>query len=170
MRRRSLFALLWSAALFGALNLSCADVPRGSTARNNLSQMQTAQITIVNSVGTRHTIDAWLAREQHEMQLGLMNVPADELPSGRGMLFVFDYDHVLGFWMRNTIIPLDIAYIRSDGMIVRTLTMQALDERSYSSMEPARFALEVRAGDLSARGIAAGDHVEIPQSVLNPGS
>lgn len=158
---------LWALIMFAGLS-GCEDIPRGSAERNNLAGMSTAQLTLVNRAGQRHTLTVWLARTPSEQARGLMNVPESELPADRGMLFIFPFDQVLSFWMRNTIIPLDIAYIRSDGTIVRTLTMQPLDENSHPSIEPARFALEVRAGELAARGIAAGDRVEIPPSVLNP--
>lgn len=154
--------------MFAFLLSGCEELPRGATDRNDLSKMATAEVTVINKAGQRHTFNVWLARSPAEQTRGLMNVTEAELPHDKGMLFIFPYDQVLGFWMRNTIIPLDIAYIRSDGTIVRGLTMQALDETSRSSIEPARFALELRSGELAARGIAAGDHVEIPASVLNP--
>jgi len=155
--------------MFGSLSLAaCNDgLSRGSTIRNDLSKMATASLTITNHAGQPNTFTVWLARTSDEEQRGLMNVTEAELPHDHGMLFIFPFDQVLGFWMRNTIIRLDIAYIRSDGTIVRTLTMKALDESTYSSIEPAKYALELRAGELSARGIAPGDHVEIPASVLN---
>lgn len=154
-------------ALLAAALPGCAPPP-GSTMRNDLTAMRTSLVTIRNHAGQSHTFNVWVAETLDEQMLGLMNVTDAELDKDEGMLFVFSRDEVRGFWMRNTIIPLDIAYIRSDGTIVRTLTMQPLDESTYSSVEPARFALEVRAGELAARGIAAGDRVEIPASLLNP--
>jgi uncharacterized membrane protein (UPF0127 family) len=163
IRRLLVFVVFGNLTLYGCNE----NLPRGSSLRNDLSKMATENVTITNRAGQKHTFSVWLARTPQEVGRGLMNVTEDELPHDRGMLFVFPYDQVLGFWMRNTIIPLDIAYIRSDGTIVRTLTMKPLDESTYPSIEPARFALEVRAGELAARSIAPGDHVEIPASVLN---
>jgi len=142
-------------------------LPRGSSEKNNLAAMATADLTITNHAGQKQTYTVWLARTPQETSRGLMNVTEAELPNNRGMLFIFPYDQVLGFWMRNTIIPLDIAYVRSDGTIVRTLTMKALDESTYSSIEPAKYALELRSGELAARNITSGDHVDFPASVLN---
>ncbi|MCL2330586.1 MAG: DUF192 domain-containing protein, partial [Phycisphaerae bacterium] len=82
------------------------------------------------------------------------------------MLFVFSNERSLGFWMANTITALDIAYIAADGRIVRTYTMAPLETRTYPSIEPAQFALEVRAGLFAELGIAAGQYVDIPESVL----
>jgi uncharacterized protein len=82
------------------------------------------------------------------------------------MLFVFDFEQPLSFWMKNTIIPLDIAYIRTDGTIVKTYTMAPLETRTYPSIERARYALEVQAGLLDELGIQAGHTAEIPDGLL----
>ncbi|MFO0972421.1 MAG: DUF192 domain-containing protein [Phycisphaerae bacterium] len=159
--------ILASLALSGCNGFS-SGVPRGSSERNDLAKLATASVEITNHAGQKHAFRVWIARAEHEKSLGLMNVSASELATDQGMLFLFDYDAPLGFWMRNTIIPLDIAYVRSDGTIVRTLTMQPLVESTYPSIEPARFALEVNAGEFARRNIAAGDLLKIPPDVLNP--
>jgi len=135
--------------------------------RNDLSKMQTDRLTIKG-----HTFTAWLALTPEEQQKGLMQVPQEALatlPDGShpGMLFVFPNEQILSFWMFNTISPLDIIYFRADGMIVRKYTMAPLETRLYSSIEPAMYALEVRAGLLDELGIGPGDRVELPSSVLN---
>lgn len=151
------------AMIFGAtLSFPACDIPRGSTQKNNLSAMRTTPITITGKA----TYTAWIADSAETEQLGLMNVTEAELTTDKGMIFVFPYDRQLNFWMRNTIIPLDIAYIRSDGTIVKTYTMQPLQEFGYNSIEPARFALEVRSGQFAAKGIKEGDHVEIPADLF----
>ena len=135
---------------------------------NKLDKMHRVQIRINDA-----RFDSWVADDDGETERGLMFVGPEEmadLPDGahRGMLFVFDHEKYLSFWMKNTIIPLDIAYIRSDGTIVKTYTMTPLDETGYPSIEAARFALEVRGGQFQQRGIREGDQVEIPDSLLNP--
>jgi uncharacterized protein len=149
--------------IFGAtLSFPGCDISRGSTEKNNLAAMRTIAIPITGKA----TYTAWIADSTETEQLGLMNVTEAELPTDRGMIFIFPYDRQLNFWMRNTIIPLDIAYIRSDGTIVKTYTMQPLQEFGYNSIEPARFALEVRAGQFAAKGIKEGDHVELPNELF----
>lgn len=143
----------------------CTEIPRASREKNNLAAMRTVAITITG----RTTYTAYVADADHTRTLGLMNVTEADLPADRGMIFVFDVDEVLSFWMRNTIIPLDIAYIRSDGTIVQTYTMAPLNENGYSSIEPARFALEVRGGQFQQWGIKRGDHVELPAELLQSG-
>jgi hypothetical protein len=134
--------------------------------RNNLDAMQTTDLTI-----NGHTFHVWLATDNQTRQTGLKNVEEHELArradgSYRGMLFVFEFEHPLSFWMQSTIIPLDIAYIRTDGMIVKTYTMAPLETRTYPSIEYALCALETQAGLLKQLGIKEGDTVEIPDSVL----
>lgn len=137
---------------------ACIDVPRGSLDKNDLSSMKTATIEIPGKA----TYTAYVADTFDLERVGLMNTTEAELPTDHGMIFVFNSDGLRSFWMRNTIIPLDIAYIRSDGTIVKTYTMEALNEMGYPSIEPAQFALELRAGQLEANGIVAGDKVTIP--------
>ncbi len=154
--------------MFTALGFlsGCPEIPANSTEKNDLASMATAVIEIVG----RTTYAAYVADENQDngriTALGLMNVTESELPEDRGMIFVFPKDRPLSFWMRNTIIPLDIAYIRSDGTIVSTYTMAPLREVGYPSIEPARFALEVRAGQFAKWGIAAGDQVVIPAELV----
>lgn len=153
-----------AAIVFGTLMLTgCDEIPRGSKERNNLASMRTVQI----KVGGKTVYTAYVANTSETERLGLMNVTEAELPTDRGMIFIFPYDRLLSFWMRNTIIPLDIAYIRSDGTIVKTYTMEPLKEFGYSSIEPARFALELRAGQLAHWSIKEGDHVEIPPELFD---
>ena len=153
--------LLFSGVLIAAA-AGCDYIPRASTQKNNLSAMRTIPIRVADKV----TYQCYIADDSETEQTGLMNVTEAELPLDRGMIFDLDEDRYLSFWMRNTIIPLDIAYIRSDGTIVKTYTMQPLNEEGYPSVEPARFALEVRAGQFAQHGIAMGDHVEIPPELL----
>jgi uncharacterized membrane protein (UPF0127 family) len=84
------------------------------------------------------------------------------------MIFVFDHEQHLSFWMKDTIIPLDIAYLDSDGTVVATHTMAPLDERpgQYPSGAPAQYAIEANAQLFRRIGLGAGDRVEIPSSLL----
>jgi hypothetical protein len=88
-----------------------------------------------------------------------------ELAQDAGMLFVFGWERNLSFWMRNTLIPLSIAYIAADGRIVDIQDMEPLDDEPppYASAEPAKYALEVNQGFFAERGVEVGDTVEIPE-------
>jgi len=100
------------------------------------------------------TVRAELARSEAERARGLME--REDLPDGRGMLFIFPDVAPRSFWMRNTYIPLDIAFLNAEGVIVDIQSMEPLDERFTESRAPAMFALEVPRGWFVGRGIAVG--------------
>jgi len=115
----------------------------------------------------------WVADDRDEQTNGLMFVTAErmaDLPDGphRGMIFVFDHEQELNFWMKNTIIPLDIAYLDSKGVVVNKYTMAPLDERpnQYPSAKPARFAIEVNSGVFTDLKLAPGESITISASIL----
>ena len=126
-----------------------------------LAALRTSTVTIADD-----TFRVWLAVSSDETQEGLMYVPAEDIADDQGMLFVFDRDGFRSFWMKNTVTPLDIAFIGSDGIIVKTHTMPALTLQTFPSVEPARFALEVKAGTFAKLGIRAGDRVDIPADIF----
>jgi uncharacterized membrane protein (UPF0127 family) len=76
------------------------------------------------------------------------------------MLFIFDRDQVLSFWMKNTLIPLSIAFIASDGRILQIKDMEPLSLSTVNSDRSVRYALEVPRGWFSRAGIAIGDIVQ----------
>lgn len=144
--------------------------PTGQNSENQLVDLETKNQKELISING-HTFDVWLALTDAQRQTGLMRVTEDELAPNdagqeRGMLFVFDVEQPLAFWMLNTISPLDIAYIRTDGKIVKIHTMPPLTTRTFPSVEPARYALEVRAGTFAKLGIAQDDQAQIPTSIL----
>ena len=106
-------------------------------------------------------VKAEIAQTQEERNMGLMY--RKKLPDGEGMLFVFERDEVLSFWMKNTFIPLSIAFIASDGKIVDIKDMYPHDENSVFSSRSVRYALEVPRGWFSRAGIQSGDIVRIPR-------
>jgi hypothetical protein len=124
--------------------------------RNDRAKMEQVKITIKG-----HTFNVAVARTPKELELGLMHVKPDEMGQDEGMLFVFPRQQPLSFWMKNTVMPLDIAFINVQDKIVKTHTMKALDESQYPSIQPAQFALEVHAGRLAALSIGEGDTVEM---------
>ncbi|MCA9243811.1 MAG: DUF192 domain-containing protein [Phycisphaerales bacterium] len=113
------------------------------------------------------TLRVWLMRDDNQRQEGLMWVRDTEISDEQGMLFVFPDERVRGFWMKDTITPLDIAFARFDGEIVMTHQMPPLTLNTFPSVEPAMFALEMKAGAFEKLGIEVGDHLDIPASVLN---
>lgn len=106
-----------------------------------------------------HTLQAEVVSTFATRAQGLMY--REELAADQGMLFVFADDQLRNFWMRNTRIPLSIAYLDADQRIINILDMEPFDESLYPSAAPARYALEVNQGWFAERGIVAGDLVEL---------
>jgi uncharacterized membrane protein (UPF0127 family) len=106
-------------------------------------------------------VKAEIAQKQEERNKGLMH--RKELPDGEGMLFIFEKDEVLSFWMKNTLIPLSIAFITSDGRIIDIKDMYPRDENPVFSSRSVRYALEVPQGWFSRAGVQSGDVVKIPR-------
>jgi len=104
-------------------------------------------------------VKAEIASTHEERSKGLMF--RQSLPDGEGMLFVFESDQILSFWMKNTIIPLTIAYITYDGRIVDIKDMYPHDENSVVSSRSVRYALEVPQGWFSRAGVRVGDIAKI---------
>ncbi len=81
------------------------------------------------------------------------------------MLFVFRRDQNLDFYMKDTLVPLSIAFIASDGVIVNIANMQPLSRDIHSSRMPCRYALEMPEGWFARNGVHEGDKVEIPSDI-----
>ncbi len=85
----------------------------------------------------------------------------DALPDGTGMLFVFPDNRVRAFWMANTYLALDIAYMDPSFRVVDVVAMEPLVTESYPSSAPAMYGLEVRQGWFEEQGIVTGAQAEI---------
>lgn len=83
------------------------------------------------------------------------------LPVDAGMLFVFPSDDQAPFWMKDTWIPLSIAFISAGGRIVDLQDMQSMTEELHRPAQPYRYALEVNQGFFKKNGVNAGDRVEL---------
>ena len=90
------------------------------------------------------------------------------LEPGYGMLFVFDEPQAVRFWMKDTLVPLSIAFIKEDGTIVQIEDMQPNDLRIVQSREPVKYALEVRQGWFKERGLGPGIKAELPEKMPSP--
>jgi uncharacterized membrane protein (UPF0127 family) len=146
--------------------LFCGLVLVGCSGEENTSEAETSSpdesptVTIDASGGQRVEVEVEIADDYAEHLRGLME--RTELAENAGMLFVFDREQQLSFWMRNTLIPLSIAYIDAEEQIIDIQDMQPLDETSRPSAEPAMYALEVNQGFFDEHGVGVGDEVELP--------
>ena len=101
-----------------------------------------------------HRIEAEVAANDQNRQIGLMN--RREMPQQRGMLFVFAQANTHCMWMRNTLLPLSVAFIDADGVIINIEDMQPQTEDNHCARKPARYALEMNRGWFAQRGIKPG--------------
>jgi len=101
-----------------------------------------------------HRIEAEVAASDQNRQVGLMNRQA--MPQQRGMLFVFTQPNTHCMWMRNTLIPLSVAFIDDEGYIINIEDMKPQTEDSHCARQPARYALEMNLGWFAQRGIKPG--------------
>lgn len=135
--RRSIVALLLALPI---LALAADDAPtRTLTIRD-----QKLEVEIASTPQTR--------------ALGLMN--RFSLRTDHGMLFVFETPQPLAFYMKNTYIPLSIAFVDTQGRILNIEDMRPLDESTHWSRGVAQYAIEMRQGWFAAKGIGVGDKVE----------
>jgi len=104
-----------------------------------------------------HRIQAEVAATDANRARGLMF--RKELAPNHGMLFVFEQANVQCFWMRNTLLPLSIAFILDDGTITNIADMAPMTENSHCSTAPVRYTLEMEQGWFAKRGITAGKKI-----------
>lgn len=118
---------------------------------HQLYDLKTTKVTIGG-----HTFNSWVADEESAREEGMMFLEDKEVKATEGMLFVFPDEKDRSFWMKNTYIDLDIAYISKAGKVVSVKTMKAHDETGVPSDGPAMYALEVKAGTFKRAGIRKG--------------
>ena len=101
-----------------------------------------------------------VAATPKSQQLGLMH--RQSMPADRGMIFVFPQERQLSFWMKNTLIPLDIVYADKAGKVVSVKQMKPMDETPVPSDAPAKYAIELNQGTANRVGVKVGDVLQIP--------
>lgn len=140
MHKLSVLALAWSMAACAAL----AQEPQ-----MNLPRLKLA--------AGMHQIDAQVAATPDQRMTGLMH--RKEMPQQEGMLFVFDYPSQQCFWMKNTLLPLSVAFIEDDGTIANIDEMKPQTLDSHCSAKPVRYVLEMNQGWFARKGIKAGQKI-----------
>ncbi len=110
------------------------------------------------------TLKVRLATTPKQQKQGLMNIqgmPPTQLPANEGMLFVYQREEMISFWMRNTTLPLSIAFIDKKGYITEIKDMEPGSDASVRPERPAQFALEVNRGWFSKNDVRVGDKAEL---------
>lgn len=115
---------------------------------------QQAQLPILELSAGMHRIEAEVAATPESRQTGMML--RTSMPSHRGMLFVFTDSAKHCMWMRNTLVPLSVAFLDDKGRILNVEDMEPKTEDNHCSVKPARYALEMNLGWFRSRGLGAG--------------
>ena len=102
-------------------------------------------------------VDAQIASTPKQREIGLMH--RDSMAPNEGMLFVFEQAQPYCFWMKNTRLPLSIAFINAQGRVTNIADMAPMSETSHCATEPVRFALEVNKGWFSQHRVSAGSMI-----------
>ena len=128
-----------------------------STASCKSKKLPVTEITITRADGTTQIVKAEVAQKEEDRNYGFMN--RKNIPDGTGMLFVFEKEQILSFWMKNTPHPLSIAYIDSRGKIRNIYDMTPFSLTPIKSTSSVRYALEVPQGWYKENNINVGDIV-----------
>ncbi|MEX8498894.1 DUF192 domain-containing protein [Leptothrix ochracea] len=118
---------------------------------------QNTSLKVIELRAGMHLIHAEVAQSPNERQTGLMH--RQRLAPNSGMLFAFEFDGLHCFWMKNTLIPLSIAFLSSNGTIINIADMQPQDETSHCPKQAVHFALEMNQGWFKRKGFKAGDQL-----------
>lgn len=129
---------------------------------HQLKDLQRVDITVAE----KHKLNVWVMDQESKRQEGMMFLREGDFNEKQGMLFAFIEAIPLRFWMKNTYVPLDIAYLNADGTINSIYTMKAFDTTTdYSSRAASMYALETKDGWFKKNGVKVGDKVAIPSTV-----
>ena len=139
--------MAWIAGALVLLLLGCADA---STVSEHGLPLETIR------VGNQE-ITVEVAADPASRQRGLMH--RESMPEDHGMLFIFPAVQPLSFWMKNTLLPLSIAYADADGVIVRIADMTPHSLEAVPSGRAALYALEMNQGWFRKRGVGLGDRL-----------
>lgn len=123
------------------------------------SKLPVKKLTILRSDGSEVSVKAEIADNYGSRQKGFMF--RKKIPDGTGMLFIFEEEQKLDFWMKNTPHPLTIAYIDRGGKIRDILDMTPFSLENVSSTQPVLYALEVPQGWFTRVGVKVGDTLKL---------
>lgn len=118
------------------------------------SSVAQENLPVIELTAGFHRIEAEVAARDDQRQTGLMNRRA--MPAQRGMLFAFPVANTYCMWMRNTFIPLSVAFMDENGVIINIEDMAPHSEDNHCARRPASYALEMNKGWFAQRGVVAG--------------
>ncbi|KXK29652.1 MAG: hypothetical protein UZ01_02027 [Candidatus Brocadia sinica] len=145
-RNRLFFALLSVCVVYNGIHGVCCGEPKRK------------DVLPIHVAGMELEVEVAITPEDH--MLGLMY--RDTLEDNEGMLFIFPKEEILSFWMKDTRIPLSIAFIKANGRIVQIESMKPHSLDTHVSEEKVKYALEMKEGWFKAHKVKVGDTVKIP--------
>lgn len=164
-RRDTLVGMRWFAvavwlillALAGVASVACDDDAEPAL-------YPTVEITVVGANGNEAKLTVEVVHRPRERQQGLMF--RQSLPEDRGMLFLYASDRDGGFWMKDTYIPLTIAYIDAEWRVLELRSGRPLDETVLTPSQPYRYVLEVNEGWFDRNRLNIGARLIVPEAEL----
>lgn len=160
MIRKILLAIVAVVAIVGALGFYLyLGAPQSSADQAMRLPVDPAPL-VAQTAGGERSFTIEIADDQSERSAGLMF--RESMDDDHGMLFVFSQTKPVGFWMKNTPMPLDLVFIGQDGKVVDILPGEPFSEASIGPNEPVRFVLELKRGTAEKTGIKEGDLVRHP--------
>ena len=118
---------------------------------------QQSQLPLLELFAGMHRIEAEVAATSESRQIGMMQ--RTMMAPQRGMLFVFPEVTAHCMWMRNTLLPLSVAFLDEKGRIINVEDMQPKTDDTHCASKPARYALEMNLGWFKSRGLGAGSAI-----------
>ncbi|MGI6853395.1 DUF192 domain-containing protein [Mesorhizobium sp. 1B3] len=156
----SRYSWLIASIFLAVSSVSFSGVPTAA-ADNRAMMLPVDPVPLVaETSGGNRSFRIEIADDPLERQRGLMF--RDEMDDTRGMLFVFEETSEVGFWMKNTPLPLDLIFIGEDGRVRAVLPGESFSEAVISPGVPVRFVLEVKAGIAEKAGVEEGDRIRHP--------
>ena len=143
MTVRTLKPLLWFVIAFASMGCEAQSQPQ-----------DLPRITLNAGI---HNISAEVAQSPQERATGLML--RQSMAANQGMLFVFEQSEQQCFWMKNTLIPLDIAFVADDGTVINIEHMKPLSLDNHCSAKPVRLVLEMNMGWFAKKGVSVGSKI-----------
>ena len=139
---------------------ACSPQPaaKQGTVRELDGAFEFTTLEIVNDAGELLTFDVYLAQDFEQQRRGLMFVRS--MPERTGMLFIYENDDIRSMWMKNTYIPLDMVFMRSNGSVSSVIhRAEPHTLLSRASIEPVRYVLELNAGTARRMGIGSRSRI-----------
>ena len=144
--------------LLSAIRSALASIALVAFASVSIAQDGPQKLAMIRLSAGMHVLNVEVARSPQEHSIGLMF--RKSMPTNDGMLFIFELAGQQCFWMKNTLLPLSVAFIADDGSIANIEDMKPQTLDSHCSTKQVRYVLEMNDGWFAKRGIKAGTKVQ----------